>query len=112
MKFSSCEGAKINLLSVVYKQYMGLLWRKIFMPLQKSKYFIKVNAINFYWCYKEVMKSIEICESIVMPYPRDPTKEAHKMTHHVPSVTNSEFYIMETFIKANLLSVHKKCTKK
>lgn len=75
MKFSPCEGAKINLPLVLYKQYMGLLQRAIFMPLQKSKYFIKVNIIHFYSCYKEVTKSVEICEGIFVPDLRDPTKE-------------------------------------
>lgn len=40
-----------------------------------KKYFIKVNIINFYWCYKEVTKSIEIYEGIVVPDLRDPAKE-------------------------------------
>jgi len=45
------------------------------MSLQKSKYCIKVNIIHFYWCCKEVMKSVEICEGTVVPDLRDATKE-------------------------------------
>lgn len=54
MKFSPRERAKINLPLMMYKQYMKFLQRAIVLPLQKSKYFIKVNIIHFYWCYKEV----------------------------------------------------------